>query len=110
MREKPTSPERMTTFLFNVELLTKFKENCTKEGKSMKEMIQEFMAEHNKVHGDGNPAFLITDFIDENFMACPAFYRDGKSWNNYLSKSTPTEKEKVKQQIILIDKMLGRNL
>lgn len=110
MREKITEPERMTTFLFNVELLTKFKENCAKEGKSMKEMFQDFMIEHNKVHGDGNPAFLITDFIDPLFMACPAFYRDGSAWSKYLDKASPQELENVKQQIIMIDKKLGVHL
>lgn len=37
-----------------------------------------------KNHGDGNPNFTLDQFDSEEFQACPAFFRDMQTWENYL--------------------------
>ena len=39
-----------------------------------------------KNHGDGNPNFTLDQFDSETFQACPAFFRDMKTWEGYLKK------------------------
>ena len=77
-----------------------FKAMCSKEGVKVGEKINELIEKENKEHGDGNPSFHITDFVDENFLAPPAFMRDGQSVRNYLEKiyGTP-EWDKIGTQL-----------
>lgn len=111
MRERLESKgERMTTFILDAETLNDFKSIITREGKTMKMMVEDFMKDYIKVHGDGNPAFTLDQFQDLNFMACPAFFRDPNAWDNYMKKQDGVELEKVKQQVIKIDKILGKYL
>ena len=81
-----------------------------KEKKKLKDLHLEIIQDYIKKHGDGNPQFTIEQFQDPDFMACPAFYRSPTDWENYIKKATPEEKEKLKQQIISIDKKLGMYL
>ena len=54
--------------------------------------------------------FTIEQFADPDFLACPAFYRDGRTWENYIQKATDEEKQKLKQQILLLDHKLCKHL
>ena len=91
-------------------LIKKINELADKEGKKFSELIIEVLEQYAKQHADGNPQYQIDQFADPDFIACPAFYRDGRTWENYISKAEPKELEKLKQQIILIDKKLGMYL
>ena len=55
-----------------------------------KSTFQNWLAEqidtYLKNHGDGNPNFTLDQFDSETFQACPAFFRDMKTWEGYLSK------------------------
>jgi len=102
--------ERMTTFVLDSQTLNDFKSIITREGKSMKSMVEQFMGDYIKTHGDGNPAFTLDQFKDPNFVACPAFYRDNTAWKNYMKKLDNKELEKIKQQVIMLDKTLGMYL
>jgi len=75
-----------------------------KEKKKLKELHLEIIEDYLKKHGDGNPQFTIDQFEDPNFMATPAFYRDGTTWNLYLGKQGMPELRKVRSQILLIEK------
>lgn len=87
-----------------------FKSLCAKERVNVGDKINEFIAKYLKEHGDGNPQFVLEQFADPNFIACPAFYRDSLAWNTYLSNATPGELQKFKGQIIMLDKTLGKHL
>ena len=102
--------EKLVNFKFDEEKYHKLKELALKERIEIKTLIGSLLDDYLKVHGDGNPTYKITDFVDVNFMCCPAFYRDRAAWENYISKSNNEEKQKIKQQILLLDKTLIRYL
>ena len=81
-----------------------------KERTEIKSLLSGMVEEYIKEHKDGNPQFKLEQFADPDFIACPAFYRDGRTWENYISKATNEEKQKLKHQIILLDKKLGMYL
>ena len=102
--------EKLVNFRFDEDKFQKLKELAIKERIELKTLLGSLIDDYLKVHGDGNPTYKITDFVDENFMCCPAFYRDGLAWENYIKKSDDKEKQKIKAQIILLDKKLGMYL
>ena len=71
------------------------------------EIITHLIEDYIKEHKDGNPQFKLEQFADPDFIACPAFYRDARTWENYIKNANDEEKQKLKNQIILLDKKLG---
>jgi len=82
------------------------KDILRKERLGIGDWLQGQIDTYIKVHEDGNPAFTLDQFQDPNFVACPAFYRDIKAWDKYMSKQSPEELEKIKQQVLIVDKTL----
>ena len=108
MKEK--KPTKFMGVNLDEEMVTDFHMIALKEKKKLKELHLEIIEDYIKKHGDGNPQFTIDQFEDPNFIACPAFYRDSTAWYNYMNQATPEELQKLKAQIILIDKQLGKVL
>ena len=100
-------PEKLVNFRFDEEKYKKLKMQALKEDVTVKRLIEIQIDDYLKKHLDGNPQFTIEQFNDPNFIACPAFYRDGKTWENYIKKSNDKERQKLKDQIILLDKKLS---
>ena len=75
-----------------------------------KDIHKELVLDYIKIHKDGNPQYTIDQFDDPDFIACPAFYRDGTAWERYMAQATPEEMQKLKSQIILIDHKLGMHI
>jgi len=100
------------SYLLNIEKekLQELKIQAAKEGTTIKAIIEQQIDEYLKIHKDGNPQFTLEQFEDPNFIACPAFYRDATAWENYMKQATPEELDKLRRQIITIDKKLGRFL
>ena len=96
----------LRTFETTEELYKAFKALCVKERTAVGAKLNEFIEKYIKEHGDGNPQFTMDQFEDPNFIACPAFYRTGQDWKTWLQKQDEQEREKVKQQILLIEKKL----
>lgn len=104
MKRLPDEGSRMTTFVFDAKTLNSFKNLATKEGKSMRDLLQDYMADYIKIHGDGNPSFTLEQFLDPNFKAVPAVFRDAKTWQEYLASRNKTElKEFESQMNVLIN-------
>jgi len=74
-----------------------------KERLTVKNLVSDLITDYVKKHGDGNPQFTMDQFEDPDFMACPAFYRSGRTWNHWLSKQTSEELLKFKTHLHLID-------
>jgi len=72
------------------------------------EIIEQALREFIEKHGDGNPQFRLEQFEDPNFIACPAFFRDVSYFGKYLETQSPEQLENFKNQLIMIDKKLGR--
>lgn len=102
--------EKLVNFRFDEEKYNELKMLALKERKPVKILVSSLIDDYIKTHKDGNPQFKITQFEDPDFIACPAFYRDARTWENYISKSTDEEKQKLKNQIILLDKKLSMYL
>ena len=102
--------EKFTGVYLDESIIHEFHLLALKEHKKLKELHKQIVEDYIKIHKDGNPQFKLEQFADPDFIACPAFYRDGRTWENYMSKATPEEIQKLKHQIILLDKKLGMYL
>lgn len=102
--------EKLVNFRFDEEKYNELKMLALKERTNVKNLVSQLLDDYIKTHKDGNPQFKLEQFADPDFIACPAFYRDGRTWEHYISKATKEEKQKLKQQIILLDKKLGMYL
>ena len=96
----------LKTFDADEDAYERFALLCRKERVKIGAKINELIKEYDKQHEDGNPQFTLEQFEDPNFIACPAFYRTGQDWKTWIQKQDGQEREKVKQQILLIEKKL----
>lgn len=101
--------EKLVNFRFDEEGFEDLKDLARKERVSLKSLLTSILSDYIKNHKDGNPQYTIEQSMDLNFMACPAFFRDSKAWENYL-QNHPEEAEKIKNQILLIEKVTLRYL
>ncbi len=97
------------SYLLNIpkEKLQELKILAAKDGTTIKAIIESQIDEYLKVHKDGNPQYTLDQFEDPDFVACPAFYRDGTTWENYIKKADTKELSHLRDQIVMIDKKLG---
>ena len=86
----------------------KFHLLALKEKKKLKQLHKEIIADYIKKHQDGNPQFTMDQFKEPDFVACPAFFRSLNTWDYYFKRQDSKELEKFKNQIIGIDKQLGK--
>jgi hypothetical protein len=63
-----------------------------REKENFQNWISEQISNYLKVHGDGNPNFTLDHFEDQNFQACPAFFRPMNIWESYLKVIVQDEK------------------
>lgn len=85
--------KRITTFYIEDDVYQKFKSILEKERTPYSQKVEEIMQDFIKKHGDGNPAFTLDQFQDPDFKVCPAFFRDSKTWQNYLESIIANPKE-----------------
>ena len=57
-----------------------------RERRSLKDILNEQIANYVKEHGDGNPNFTLDQFDQEEMRAIPAVGRDEQHWKDYLNK------------------------
>jgi len=105
---KLQGPRMLTSFQIDKELWNDFKMLVLRESRPAGNLLVELIEKYVKEHKDGNPQFTIDQFKDPNFVACPAFFRSLSSWDYYFKRQSPEELEKFKNQIIGIDKQLGK--
>lgn len=86
----------LRTFDTNEELYNQFKSIIAKERENVGEKLNGFIKEYIKVHGDGNPAFTMDQFIDTPTMkAVPAFFRTPDDWATYLLNLSELELQEI---------------
>lgn len=96
--------EKLVNFRTEEEQYNELKLLALKERTTVKALLGRLVSDYLKEHKDGNPQFKLDQFKDPDFMACPAFYRDLNTWDNYLKKADNKELQKVKSQILGIEK------
>ena len=88
--------KKLKTWEANVEDYNQFKAMCAKEGVSIGDKINLMIAEEIKVHGDGNPAFSLDQFMDNDKMkAVPAVFRTREEWDEYLQQCDPKTRQEI---------------
>ena len=86
------------------ELINKFREVCEREKKPMNEIVARFMESYIKAHGDGNPIYSLTKWVEDPFLkAFPTPW--GDDVENWLGKIFEYPDE---QKIEMYRKMLKR--
>jgi len=102
--------EKLVNFRTEESKYDELKMLALKEKTTVKALLSSLVEDYIKKHGDGNPQFTIDQFEDPNFIACPAFYRDANTWEYYCANSEPSELQKVRSQILLIEKQMMKFL
>ena len=100
------SQDKLINFRWESEMYEELKMLALKEHTTVKSLITRELEDYIKKHKDGNPQFSLDQFKDPDFIACPAFYRDSYTWEYYVKNQTPQELEKLKLQILLIEKQI----
>ena len=87
---------KLTTFKLPVELHKKLKEIAAREGTDMTTILLKELEEYVKVHGEGNPIFALTKWIEEPKFKChPALMDPSRNWLDYLSNCSKEEAEEI---------------
>lgn len=81
-------------------LKKKIKEIAAREGSEMTTILVKQLEEYVKVHGEGNPIYPITKWIDEeDFKMTPAFFESLVSkWRPYMDKCNKLELDEIRQR------------
>lgn len=70
----------------NEESYTTLKQNLTRERLDIGDWLQDAIDEYNKIHGDGNPSYTLDHYVEDDFLATPAYHRPLSAWKSYLTK------------------------
>ena len=82
-----------------------------REGKSLKDIMNEITKEYVKVHGDGNPAYTLDQFVEEPGMkAVPAFFRNRDDWQTYIEKLPEKESQELLWQAQTIKSLADKKV
>jgi len=102
------NPERIKAqalFLIDRELKQRLKLKAAQEQRDMSEIVEELVKEYLKIHGEGNPAYAITKWLDEaDFKATPAFFEQWQKWKEYLKKCNRKELTAIESRAIILQK------
>jgi len=83
----------------------KFKSTLAKDGKDLGETINDFIKKFNLEYGDGNPAFDLTQwFENDQMLAIPAVMRAADDWWKWL---TECNDPKIIQSVLWQAQMIG---
>ena len=94
----------------DLELQDKIDDLALRERVSSSAVIIDALLEYYQKHGDGNPSYSLDHFADPNFLTTPALCRNSEKWSAYLEQASPELKEEIKNNIIRIDRILGKYL
>lgn len=83
-----------------------FRKICEREGVSAPDKINEFIKNYNRIHGNGNPQVLMSQFIENpGFRAVPAMLESTEKWRLFLLDANIDELDQIEKQAELIRKM-----
>ena len=76
-----------------------YKKILTRNGIKIADKMDEDMRLYIKQHGKGNAQFQITQFVDKNMKACPAFWSSHNTWLEYHRHIDDKEFESLSKQL-----------
>ena len=75
---------------------------CKRNGRKIADDLDSYMRDVIKNHSTGNDQFKITQWLDEDIKAVPAFYSGHDTWLTYLRKIDDKAYEDLSKQLELI--------
>jgi len=86
----------------SLKIYDEWKKILVKNGIKIADKMDEDMRLYIKQHGKGNAQFQITQFVDKNMKACPAFWSSDDTWLNYHRVIDDKEFESLSKQLELL--------
>lgn len=84
----------------------RFMKICQREGISPADKINEWIKQYNRIHGDGNPQYTITQFVENSdFKAVPALLSPTEKWREFLASAELEEVLQITQQVEILRRM-----
>ena len=83
----------------SIKVYDEWKKILVKNGVKIADKMDEDMRLYIKQHGKGNEQFQITQFVDKNMRACPAFWSSHNTWLEYMKKIDDKEFESLSKQL-----------
>jgi hypothetical protein len=69
---------------------------AARERKSVSELMRDVIEQYVKVHGEGNPSYELSKWVDQpEFIGDPAVREDNRKWDRYLEQCDMREIEKL---------------
>lgn len=101
---------KLLNFYIEESLHHELKILAAREGRSIKDILNELSIDYVKTHKDGNPVFTLDQFQEKDFKACPALFRPRQAWENYYKKLTKIEYKELDQQLNLLLAIHNENI
>lgn len=86
--------------------LSQLKEIALRNGTDVSSIVSNLVREFNLLFKSKTPQKTLFNFDDTEHVL--DFYHDSSTWDFYIKESSQEEKEKIKNQIIMIDKKLSK--
>lgn len=87
----------------NTAVWAKLKEIAKRERRPVNAILNDLIVEYVKTHGDGNPNFEITKWVDnEDFKVIPSLWNTVANWDKYLNKCNGKELEDIESRLLLL--------
>ena len=76
-------------------IVDEFAKIADRERKGRSRVLIQLMEEYVKVHSEGNPAFTLDQFQDQNFRAMPATMSPIKDWKEFINHNTDEKEDRT---------------
>lgn len=83
----------------SMKVYNEYKNILARNGIKIADKMDEDMRLYIKQHGKGNAQFQITQFVDKNMKACPAFWSSHNTWLEYMKNIDDKEFESLSKQL-----------
>lgn len=104
-RRRDNTTTNTNVIFYDSKDLTDLQEICLRNKTNVSSIVSNLVREFILLFKSKTPQKTLFNFDEEFVMD---FYHHSKVWESVIRESTSEEKEKIKNQIILIDKILGR--
>ena len=103
MDDKVMVPKIQLNILIDETLKFELKKKALEEKRDMQDLITDLIARYLQEHGAGNPAFRLTNWINNtDFKITPAYMETTQKWINYLDKCNKKELEEIENRALFL--------
>ena len=103
MKIKMSKDKGIKTFAVrSEEVYQEYASICKRNGRKIADDLDSYMRDVIKNHSTGNDQFKITQWLDEDIKAVPAFYSGHETWLKYHRKIDDKAFEDLSKQLEII--------